>query len=152
MDGPAAMRAGSVTAGDSRSAAEASCSRCGSALGREVWLLRERKPTRLGPSRRLVEFCGRCAADRGDAAGLLRPCASCGRLVGGRPKRCRGHAVCCERCRWQLVSALRREHRAARRYVCASCGHEFRPTRADMRFCSGRCRQRAHRQRTREAA
>ena len=32
--------------------------------------------------------------------------------------------------------------------VCAQCGQTFTPTRSDARYCSGTCRQRAHRAQT----
>jgi hypothetical protein len=40
----------------------------------------------------------------------------------------------------------RREKREAWPLMsCAKCGESFKPTRSDARFCSDRCRQRAHR-------
>jgi hypothetical protein len=41
---------------------------------------------------------------------------------------------------------LRREKQQARAIIpCAVCGEYLRPKRSDARYCSDRCRQRAHR-------
>ena len=76
--------------------------------------------------------------------------------------------LACARCgsgdflSWQLIrthlvaegpvchTCYQRAWRANRRrepepIACASCGESFKPTRSDARFCSDRCRQRAHR-------
>jgi hypothetical protein len=34
--------------------------------------------------------------------------------------------------------------------LCACCGQSFTPTRSDARYCSARCRQRAHRSQWRQ--
>jgi len=43
--------------------------------------------------------------------------------------------------------AARNPSRAVTRRTCAGCGQRFRTGRSDQRYCSGACRQRAHRAR-----
>jgi hypothetical protein len=50
----------------------------------------------------------------------------------------------------EKTNAAQRRRRVRRRAMtplqpCAMCGEKFKPTRKDARFCSGACRQRAHR-------
>jgi hypothetical protein len=45
-----------------------------------------------------------------------------------------------------MVRLRRAEARGATR-VCAECGETFEPTRADAKFCSGGCKQKAYRKR-----
>jgi len=55
--------------------------------------------------------------------------------------------VCCSsRCEQRV---RRRERRLIWSSPCDGCGNSFNPQRADARFCSGACRQRAYRQRAR---
>jgi len=50
------------------------------------------------------------------------------------------------RCQACYERARRRKKREARPLIaCDHCGESFKPTRSDARFCSDRCRQRAHR-------
>ncbi len=70
----------------------------------------------------------------------VRPCAVCTRLI------CGGDAVtiCSDACvqiRW------RAQRRLARRSVCRGCGQGFVGCRADSRYCSPACRQKAYRAR-----
>ena len=77
------------------------------------------------------------------------PCAGCQRPVYyPRSYRWRLRAHCSERCRLDAWNQRRRAERAAeRRFRCATCGATFTPPRADGRYCSPACRQRAYRQR-----
>jgi len=43
------------------------------------------------------------------------------------------------------VRARRKRKRDARSATCATCGEGFKGKRADARFCSDTCRQKAHR-------
>jgi hypothetical protein len=76
------------------------------------------------------------------------PCENCGRLVHETQYRRRRHHYCCEDCRKQHEHALVRRRRAEARgpsRPCTECGEHFAPTRADARFCSARCKQKAWR-------
>jgi hypothetical protein len=46
-----------------------------------------------------------------------------------------------------IFHAFRSAPASARAAVCGQCGKPYRPQRSDSRFCSDRCRQRAHRSR-----
>jgi hypothetical protein len=61
--------------------------------------------------------------------------------------------VCGNTCRQAMQSAtFRREHQRRRvSQHCADCSKPFAPTRADAKFCSAACKQRAHRQTHRKA-
>jgi hypothetical protein len=83
-----------------------------------------------------------------------QPCKHCGRPVhqeyGGRDRR---FTFCCEMCAKAVHSAIAstaaKEHRAEARSPrpCEACGETFEPARADARFCSSVCKQRAYRRR-----
>jgi hypothetical protein len=89
------------------------------------------------------------------------PCQKCGNDTGyvhpipdewmvrrGYLKRrlCDGLCLDCTR---EMYTTRRREHRAATRAnrPCETCGDTFTPPRADGRYCSDACRQRAYRAR-----
>jgi hypothetical protein len=79
------------------------------------------------------------------------PCENCGRLVhnteGWKPRR---RVYCCERCKLAQQATMARGRRTQARgatRVCAECGETFEPPRADAKFCSVRCKQKAYRKR-----
>ena len=63
-------------------------------------------------------------------------------------------AFCGDACRRFVVNGERRHARAAARGVmdCAQCTKAFEPARADVRYCSSACRQKAYRLRKAVAA
>lgn len=70
-------------------------------------------------------------------------CPACGRRLGRTnywPA-----TSCSPECRRELRNARRRVNRSET--TCEVCGDTFTPPRADARYCSGRCRQKAYRQR-----
>lgn len=70
------------------------------------------------------------------------------RGADGYPYRLRW-AGYCSRCAAEAERARLRDVRLAARAgtVCATCGTAFTPPRADARYCSSPCRQRAYRMR-----
>ena len=83
------------------------------------------------------------------------PCAECASAVPmNYCTACRAEYDRRHREELALINAKRKARRIkarqARQKPCAACGKEFRGKRKDARFCSGACRQRAHR--TPEAA
>lgn len=70
------------------------------------------------------------------------PCAGCGRMVVHLPTWRHDWVACSPRCR-------RRVYRGNvwGRSTCDGCGEAFDASRADARYCSSACRQRAYRQR-----
>ena len=69
----------------------------------------------------------------------VRTCSGCDQMAA-----LRDGSFCCRACR---LRAWRRQRRALRRQVCASCRLDFVPRRADAKFCSDACRFRAYRKR-----
>lgn len=80
------------------------------------------------------------AADRTDAA----PCVTCGRLVAMRRDSRRTVYACSATCRTRHYKVGVTAEKQV--LTCAGCGSEM-TGRADRRYCSPACRQRAHRQR-----
>jgi hypothetical protein len=71
-----------------------------------------------------------------------RPCDQCDRQLHWSDRRkVRKHFICGPECALRAYYPKRRT--AAR--ACAACGKSFVPRRADTRFCSAACRQRAYR-------
>jgi len=79
-------------------------------------------------------------------------CNGCGRVFYDHKDNPYSHAPdCTGRCRAYAYShaaylqakAIRAQNRAPR--PCEQCGETFTPSRADARFCTTRCRMRAHR-------
>lgn len=118
------------------------CSRCGRALraGEPVWRNGGRMPT-----------CKGCMRWNRFAIYSTGPCDTCGRTVHFMQGReWRRHYFCSQGCKLLYQHAKARQRRAEARgatQVCVGCGEHFEPTRADSRFCSGACRQKAYRQR-----
>ena len=79
---------------------------------------------------------------------------NCGRRVLDLRNRGQTVVACSERCRRRVFDDYRRMERRAKLPAlppihCTECGANLRVTRSDMRYCSPRCRVRAHRQRNR---
>jgi hypothetical protein len=136
------------------------CGDCGRKLrdGEPVW--RERKCTGVfvicGIRFRPTAFAPFCAECRSEdlKAWTFGECETCGRLVyyTERPRGHRRWAFCCDDCQSQHQSAyqaaIARQRRAEARgpsRPCLECGEHFEPTRADAKFCSGRCKQKHYR-------
>jgi hypothetical protein len=68
----------------------------------------------------------------------VHDCGVCGRAV-------RGRGECCDRCDAQMDNIARRVEHEQR--ACEQCGEMFTPKRADARYHSDKCRQKAHRAR-----
>ena len=80
----------------------------------------------------------------------VKPCEGCGRkVVGSR--------FCNFRCRAHYYNAPAAARRKAQRLearqdmVCVQCGKTFTPRRSDAKTCSAACKQKAYRQRQRDA-
>jgi hypothetical protein len=75
----------------------------------------------------------------------------CGRTVLDLRNRGQKNIVCSDRCRHWARNADRRMERRAMLPVpsldCVECGEQLVLARSDVRYCSGRCRVRAHRRR-----
>lgn len=96
--------------------------------------------------------CGNCYSSTpflhlaGGEHEIPTECYSCHRrLVVGGYRANQRWVACSTRC----LAALRREDRRDKRSTttCSTCGETFTPARADARYCSSACRQRAYRQR-----
>jgi len=119
------------------------------------WRLLER-PRVCQPRYQRTVLCGSCAPewlspDREDVVTQL--CAHCERPMVHRltPSEM-GRTFCSEPCKKAYHSQLRKEKRAEEREkVCEVCGREFTATRKDAKTCSPGCKQKAYRQRQREA-
>jgi endogenous inhibitor of DNA gyrase (YacG/DUF329 family) len=75
---------------------------------------------------------------------ITAPCAGCHRPLVLRLGVRRKHIYCSDRCYGRIV----RPAVAHATVPCAVCGVLYNQTRADSRFCSGRCRQKAYRRRS----
>jgi hypothetical protein len=82
------------------------------------------------------------------------PCQGCGRLVCNETSyRDRRRITCSERCATKALYAEYRHRRAEARgtRVCPICNETFEPPRADAKFCSSPCRQKAYRRHVTDA-
>ena len=84
---------------------------------------------------------------------LLTRCPICGNRIpytvnrtgfSGRRRGCSDE--CCRKVDYRLRTE-RRRLASAKSTTCIECGQEFAPKRADAKYCSNACRQRAHRSR-----
>jgi hypothetical protein len=99
-------------------------------------------------------FCKRCRSDFLDVC-QSGPCGGCGRMVHHTEHRWQRRSIfCSDACQRRHQSnyqaTIARQRRAEARgatKVCACCREYFEPLRADALFCSGACRQKAHRHR-----
>lgn len=151
------------------------CGACGRALrpeepahfGAEVyvgfppirWRLAE-SPRVCQPRYERTVLCGSCSPEwlspgRGDVVAQL--CANCERpMVYRLTTSTMRRTFCSEACGYAYHGRLanqRRKERGAveREKVCEVCGKEFTATRKDAKTCSRGCKQKAYRQRQREA-
>jgi hypothetical protein len=129
------------------------CASCGRALsaGAPIW----RQDLSLGPGifgrwrYTVAPVCEQCCSEYTDFR-LPCPCEGCGRPVHQQADaRFRYHLFCCEKCEQAARATAARQRRSDARGTrsCETCGETFEPTRADSRFCSSACRQRAYRNR-----
>ena len=90
-------------------------------------------------------FEGKKETEHGYWNSTLRRCEICG--VGMSVKR--SGKYCSWQCQNKGYAKQRREQRAERRenITCEICGEAFTPKRADAKYCSPACRQRAYRER-----
>jgi hypothetical protein len=100
----------------------------------------------------VLACCGDCRKDHERQwRCTVRPCGYCARPVGwydDQARRRRTLYYCCNRCRGRAYNQLQKARRSAARHLtCATCKTTFTPARADGRYCSPACRQRAYRQR-----
>lgn len=98
---------------------------------------------------RKQRVCGDCVP-KWRRFGPPQPCEHCKRpVLYQQSYRRRWHAFCCDCCQWLYYDRLARERRAQKRQgmTCTECGTEFVPKRADAKYCSGACRQKAYRRR-----
>jgi hypothetical protein len=144
------------------------CARCGEDIdpGQPVvrcWVYLGGSPFTGGAERQLAPVCLACTEEDQEYLCEYRRlwrmasrhperwprCEECGRpvllLAGTTFKR----LSCSERCAYLAKLAARRAQRI-RKIDCADCGATF-SARADARYCSPACRQRAHRRRHRKA-
>ena len=101
-------------------------------------------------------LCGSCAPewlspDMDDVVTQL--CAHCERLMVLRLNLSSlGRTFCSDACRQNYHNQLRNEKRAEeRKKVCTVCGEGFIPDRRDAKTCSRKCKQKAYRERKKEA-
>ena len=123
------------------------CYRCGKpyGLGQAVVYGSTWHPSCRG--RRKITYCLPCAPTHRERWDY--PCQVCERPVHFVcARRRRRHVFCSAFCERQHYAKQQRDKRiAARQKHCATCGNGFEATRSDGEYCSGRCRQRAYRQR-----
>jgi hypothetical protein len=82
-----------------------------------------------------------------ETRGTAAPCVTCGQMIAGSRGR-EQPRTCSRECGYHRPRrrAVRHEPRA-----CDVCGETFTPRRADARYCSPACRQRAYRKRRKAA-
>lgn len=140
-----------------------SCPKCKRALQADepIWRVRMRRPGRtifgLPRMKTSIEpICRQCASECVDLREYSSgPCANCGRVVHDAAWRfSRRYRYCCHHCELtdqsaRAASAARQRRAEARgpSRACVECGETFEPSRADARFCSARCKQKAYRRR-----
>jgi thymidine kinase len=114
------------------------------------------KPRICQPLYERTVLCGSCAPewlspDRDDVVTQL--CAQCERPMVSRLKLSSlRRTFCSDSCQQAYRNLLRKEERAEeRKKVCEVCGEEFAATRRDTKTCSPACKQKAYRQRKKEA-
>jgi hypothetical protein len=105
----------------------------------------------------LCESCSPAWLTPGTGDVVAQLCAQCERpMVYRLTASTMGRTFCSDACRGvyhgQLRNQLRKERGAAEREkTCEVCGKEFTATRKDAKTCSPGCKQKAYRQRRREA-
>jgi hypothetical protein len=114
------------------------------------------KPRICEPQYERTVLCESCAPEwlspeRDDVVTQL--CANCERPMVSRLALSEmRRTLCSDPCRCAYQNQVRKEKRAeGRRKVCEVCGEEFSATRQDQKTCSKACKQKAYRQRKKEA-
>jgi hypothetical protein len=141
-----------------RSAAStcANCAGCGHVFESDesVWRVRVRTGAGFfGGSMIIAPFCRQCLKPYWRPVVSSGRCEGCSRMVHnteGYREHIYCSEVCATKCEVRRHSGIARERRAEARgstRVCVECGEHFEPARADVRFCSGVCKQRAYRKR-----
>ena len=142
-----------------RSAAStcANCAGCGHVFESDepVWRVRVRTGVEFfgGHSTIIAPFCQQCLKPYWRPVVSSGRCEGCSRMVHnteGYREHIYCSEVCATKCEVRRHSGIARERRAEARgptRACAECGDQFEPARADTRFCSGVCKQRAYRKR-----
>jgi hypothetical protein len=93
----------------------------------------------------IAPLCQNCKSDWRDYESAAS-CEGCGRLVHNEVDDIyRRWTFCCEKCAHQIRREKRRRQQPTR--SCQACGEIFEPVRADAKFCSVACKQRAYRRR-----
>lgn len=134
------------------------CAKCARELGPEepVWRQAIRNPNNVwGSSWWLFGPVCRGCKETWRHFRPVAPCRWCGRpvhvQVDGRTRYWTSCSEVCSRLesRRFWCGNAREERRTARGEArrCADCGESFEPQRADVRYCSGACKQRAYRRR-----
>jgi hypothetical protein len=122
------------------------CAQCEGPIGEVVVIHGASVRGAFGWSRLLARFCRGCMSGDGSRG----TCEGCRRIVIRRSdRRYRRHTFCSDLCRWQVQAASRRI--VPEPHPCAGCGDPV-TARADARYCSSACRQRAYRARARAEA
>jgi hypothetical protein len=94
-------------------------------------------------------LCEPCAGTLRLLLTMPRTCAFCGRSICFACNSSYRQRFCCKLCAIREANGKVSAKRAARRakLICHGCGDAFAPARADARYHSNACRQRAYRQR-----
>ena len=101
----------------------------------------------------LTVVCQECF---GPKEAIIRACFICGRDIyyrknfDGERRYHRGLELCSLKCKWthrNQQTAKKRLKKTKPSLICDCCGLVFTQTRSDSRYCSGKCRQKAYRQR-----
>jgi len=96
----------------------------------------------------VLHLCSDCADTMRRKWHPARPCDNCARPVHhGENYKVPLHVTCGPVCRNAIKAAQARALRRPPIFKCQSCGTPFGPKRADARFCSVGCKQRAYRRR-----
>jgi hypothetical protein len=123
------------------------CGRCGRDLAADepVW------PVIYRRGRGRVVCCRDCARQAEERFDYARRCSQCSRVV--YDQRWIWPCFCSERCRQSHAKAKRSVARAEQRAGCRcdQCEEVLSADRADARYCSNACRQRAYRARASNA-
>ena len=118
-----------------------SCFKCHRSIGDTVYF--RRRTWKDAPGPRVIPVCDRCQKEEyiyGNGE-----CVSCGRqLVYVDVHDIRLH-VCSEYCRNRYLNSKRANRTEV---VCEHCGETFQQKRADSKYCSSKCRQKAYRERS----
>jgi hypothetical protein len=133
------------------------CGGCGRKLRADepVWRYQQQTGRGLfgGTCSDLAPYCAECRRDYWDVF-QSGECGTCGRPVHNTDRRRRRWIFCCGQCRGRHLeahqAATARQRRAEARGAsrpCVECGEHFEPRRADSKYCSPACKQKAYRKR-----